>query len=292
MLQVLEKKKFPTADCKGPQETLERLGDLAQELSAGKEIAGIGISCGGPLNSREGLILSPPNLVGWDRVPAASYFAERFHVPAYLMNDANACAMAEWRYGAGRGTENMIFLTFGTGLGAGLILNGKLYAGKQDMAGELGHWRLESFGPVGYGKAGSMEGFCSGGGIAQMMRTRLLELAQAGKSHPLLEHAEDVSTKEVFELAEQGDPVCLEVCQTVGRQFGKGLALVVDLLNPEVIVAGSVFSRNYGMLCPIAEEVIRQESLAVSAEACRLLPSKLGESIGDMAALTAALGAG
>lgn len=128
----------------------------------------IGISCGGPLDSRQGLILSPPNLPGWDNVPITAWLRQRTGAPAYLQNDANACALAEWRFGAGRGCQNMIFLTFGTGLGAGFILNGKLYAGANDMAGEVGHVRAAPDGPVGYGKRGSFEGFCSGGGIAQL----------------------------------------------------------------------------------------------------------------------------
>lgn len=98
------------------------------------------------------------------------FFEHQFSIPAAIQNDANACALAEWKFGAGRGTQNIIFLTFGTGLGAGLILDGKLYSGTNDNAGEVGHIRLDNFGPVGYGKAGSFEGFCSGSGIAQLAR--------------------------------------------------------------------------------------------------------------------------
>jgi len=286
-MHVLERRAFATAQHPVPEEALEQLADMAAQMRQGKDIAGIGISCGGPLNSEEGLILSPPNLPGWDHVEAAAFFRSRFGVPARLMNDANACALAEWKYGAGRGLQNMVFLTFGTGLGAGLILNGHLYAGRQDMAGELGHWRLENFGPVGYGKAGSFEGFCSGGGIAQLAKARLAEYRQMGRTHPLLS-APEITTKDVFALAEQGDPLCTKVCRTSSRQFGRGLALVIDLLNPEAVVAGSVFTRNYTFMLPWVEEAVHAEALSVSAAACRILPSELGESIGDLAALTAA----
>ncbi len=131
-------------------------------------IQAIGISCGGPLNEETGRILSPPNLPGWDDVPIAERLMRRFQVPVRLRNDANACALAEWKFGAGRGLSNLIFLTFGTGLGAGLILNGQLYSGTNGNAGEVGHIRLLESGPVGYGKAGSFEGFCSGGGLRQI----------------------------------------------------------------------------------------------------------------------------
>ena len=132
-----------------------------------KKLVKIGISCGGPLSSKMGLIKSPPNLPGWDNIPIVDIFKEEFGVDVALQNDANACALAEWMMGSGVGTENMIFLTFGTGMGAGLILNGKIYSGTNDLGGEVGHLRLSDDGPVGFGKAGSFEGFCSGGGIAR-----------------------------------------------------------------------------------------------------------------------------
>ena len=112
----------------------------------------IGISCGGPLDMKRGVIQSPPNLIGWDDIPITDFLSSIFSIPAYLCNDADACALAEHRYGSGRGVDNMVFLTFGTGMGAGLILNGKLYSGTCGMAGEIGHVRLENHGPVGYGK--------------------------------------------------------------------------------------------------------------------------------------------
>ena len=117
----------------------------------------------------------------WDNIPIVEIIKNHFGCPVHLQNDANACAVAEWKFGAGRGKNNVVFLTFGTGLGAGLILDGKLYRGASNMAGEAGHIRLASFGPVGYGKAGSFEGFCSGGGIAQLGRMYAQEKLQMGK---------------------------------------------------------------------------------------------------------------
>ena len=151
-------------------------GELLEKHRISKdELYGVGISCGGPLSSKKGLILSPPNLIGWDRVPIVQMAKDHFGKPVLLQNDANACAVAEWKYGAGRGYENLIFLTFGTGMGAGFILNGHLYSGISDLAGEVGHIRLADMGPVGFGKAGSFEGFCSGGGIAQVAQIKARE---------------------------------------------------------------------------------------------------------------------
>ena len=155
---ILQKEKFPTLTNEPDKmlailrDSLERL--LQTENLSGNELDGIGISCGGPLNSQTGRILSPPNLPEWRDVAIVDYFKREFGVPTVLQNDANACAVAEWKFGAGVGTQNMIFLTFGTGFGAGLILNGQLYCGACDMAGEIGHVRIAENGPIGYGKHG------------------------------------------------------------------------------------------------------------------------------------------
>ena len=171
-IRLLDKVKFPTPE--DYREALQQLGDALEALlqkSGVSSLKAIGISCGGPLDSKRGRILSPPNLPGWDDVDVITPFVERFGVPTALQNDANAGALAEWQWGAGKGCRNMVFLTFGTGMGAGLILNGELYTGTNDLAGEVGHIRLAEDGPEGYGKRGSFEGFCSGGGIARLAQS-------------------------------------------------------------------------------------------------------------------------
>ena len=160
--RVLSRDEIRTADFPDWRDALDALLRRAPR----GPFRAVGVSCGGPLDPSRGLILSPPNLPGWDDVPIVQTLEERLGAPAFLQNDANACALAEWRFGAGKGCENMIFLTFGTGFGAGLILDGRLYTGTNDMAGEVGHVRAEKDGPEGYGKRGSFEGFCSGAGAS------------------------------------------------------------------------------------------------------------------------------
>ncbi|MDC3220003.1 ROK family protein, partial [Saprospiraceae bacterium] len=164
-MEILDRIQFLTETDKGAENTiiniLDKVKSLIERLNDYNLVA-IGITCGGPLDSKTGLIMSPPNLPGWDKIPITKLIEDNFDVPVFLQNDANACALAEWRFGAGKGTNNMIFLTFGTGLGAGLILDGRLYAGTNDLAGEVGHIRLAEDGPLGYDKKGSFEGFCSG----------------------------------------------------------------------------------------------------------------------------------
>ena len=182
-LSFCGRESIPTDRSVGPYEMIDRLCALADTMLEEKPCA-IGISCGNPMDSKKGIILSPPNLPGWDNVEIVRVLEERYGAHAYLQNDADACAIAEWRFGAGRGVQNMVFMTFGTGLGAGLILDGRLYAGTNDNAGEAGHIRLAKIGPVGYGKEGSFEGFCSGGGIAQIGQMLIREKLQMGESLP------------------------------------------------------------------------------------------------------------
>lgn len=291
-MAIIAKRKFPTPD--SPGKTLKRLMDELDSMLAEHEdhnLEAIGISCGGPLDSKKGLILSPPNLPGWDRVDIISPIQQRFRVPVGLQNDANACALAEWKWGAGKGTKNMIFLTFGTGMGAGLILDGKLYTGTNDMAGEVGHIRLEKDGPVGYGKAGSFEGFCSGGGIARLAQQHVREWLEQGKETAICRSPDgipDITAKTVAEAARVGDTLALEIFRTVSVYLGKALALLVDVLNPERIVIGSIYARQTQLLEPVALEMLAKEALPLSLKVCEIVPAGLGENVGDLAALSVA----
>lgn len=212
-------------------------------------------------------------------------------MPVFLQNDANACALAEWQYGAGKGCQNMVFLTFGTGLGAGLILDGKLYSGTNDMAGEVGHIRLSSFGPVGFGKKGSFEGFCSGGGIKQIGQMLAREKLQMGEKTlycQSMEELDGISAKTIAEAANAGDETAKEVYRICGEKLGEGLSIIIDMLNPERIVIGSVFARSQNLLCEGMERLLSKESLSQSLQVCSVLPAALGEQIGDYAALAVA----
>ena len=262
--QVLSRCAVATADFASWQSLLEAL--LAQAPQEAP--VAIGVSCGGPLDSRNGRILSPPNLPGWDDVPIVEWLEKRLGAPAFLQNDANACALAEWRFGAGKGCENMVFLTFGTGFGAGLILDGRLYSGTNDMAGGGGHVRAAVDGPVGYGKAGSYEGFCSGGGIRQL--------------------AGGVSAKEAVARAEAGDAQMQAVLEKSAQRLGACLAMLIDLLNPQKIVIGSIYARAEKWFRETALRVIEEEALIYPRQVCSIVPAALGDAIGDVAALSVA----
>ncbi len=291
--KILHKTVFPTDTAAGLEQTLQHLWQaIAQVLThANGQPPVFGVSCGGPLNSREGTVLSPPNLPGWDRVPITKLIAERFGGRAYLMNDANAGALAEWTWGAARGTRDAIFLTFGTGMGSGIIINGRMHAGGDDLAGEIGHVRMADDGPVGFNKAGSFEGFCSGGGITRLAQSRIRDAWRKGETvsfcadEPALGKLE---LKTVAEAARAGDPLAKGVFETSAFYLGRGLAILIDVLNPEVIAIGSVFARCEDLLRPTAVRVLAEEALPAAVARCRIVPAGLGEAIGDYAALAVA----
>lgn len=289
-LMLVDKKRFSTTNV---DETIETILSGIEEIMkihglTSLNTKAIGISCGGPLDSHKGVILSPPNLPGWDNIPIVSIVEKRVGIKATLQNDANACALAEWKLGAGKGTKNMVFLTFGTGLGAGLILNGMLYSGTNDNAGELGHIRMAEFGPVGYGKRGSLEGFASGGGIAQLAKMFISEKLQKGEKVPwcTLQELDQVTAQKVAEEAIKGDELARSIYETSAIYLGKGLSIVIDLLNPEVIVVGGIYSRNREMMESVVQKIIEREALSNSSRVCIVKLAALEEHIGDYAALS------
>lgn len=291
-IEVIQREAFPTPE--SPEHAIDLMMETLAKLlesNTDSSLQAIGISCGGPLDSKKGLILSPPNLPNWDNIDILTPFKEKFRVPVSIQNDANACALAEWKWGAGAGSDNVIFLTFGTGMGAGLILNGQLYAGTNDMAGEAGHIRLEEDGPAGYGKSGSFEGFCSGGGIARYSQKAAEQHLLEGKPTLIcdsIDRLDTITTKSVAEAAQAGDQLAIDIFKMVGQKLGKGLAVLVDILNPEKIIIGSIYTRQVDLLNPSMLDVLEKEALAQSLKVCSVVPSGLGETVGDLASLSVA----
>lgn len=272
--------------CKGMEDILARNGKTFADIRA------VGVSCGGPLDSRRGLVLSPPNLPGWDEIPLPKMITDRYHVPAFIQNDANACALVEWKLGAGRGTTNMIFLTMGTGMGAGVIAEGQLLCGNTDMGGEVGHIRLTEDGPVGFGKAGSFEGYTSGGGIGRQAVAITEEYIAEGNPPAWIRDGhtiEEVDPKLIADYARKGDRDALAFWQFIGSMLGRGVAQIVDVLNPECIVIGSIFVRCEDLLRPAMEAELHREAIVHSVKGLRVVPAETGEALGDLASIMVAL---
>ena len=295
---VLARAEFATRPAKGPQQALNQIKKSVRDLLAEKEwepgaITRVGVSCGGPLDRVQGIIQSPPNLPTWENVPLKSILEDEFKVECLVENDANAGAVAEHRFGAGQGCESMVFLTMGTGLEAGIITNGRLYRGANDLAGEIGHVRLTRSGPIGHNKAGSAEGWASGGGMAQLAAQSVAEAQRKGKKTLLSDYVRTgkaITAREVGAAARKGDAVAIEILRSTGERLGEVLAILTDVLNPERIVIGGLAMRLGDFLLEPARRVMRREALAQSANTCQVVPAALGESIGDVAALSVAMG--
>lgn len=296
-LNILQKEKIRTDFSVPPAEIIDRLMDMAETMTGlsqqaiGSVFPYVGISCGGPLNEKKGIILSPPNLPGWDEVPIVSLIERRWGNHAYITNDANACALAEYEFGAGRGSGNMIFLTFGSGMGSGLIINGELYSGVSGMAGEVGHVRLADDGPVGYGKEGSFEGFCSGNGIARLGKKLAAERLDIGETCSFCNSKEEIdgiTAERIANAAREGNNDAKHIFDICGEKLGVGLAMLIDILNPECIVIGSVYARCEDLLRESMMKKLREECLSISLDACRIVPAELSEKVGDYAAIIVA----
>lgn len=274
---------FATRPERGLDNTLRQLFEAITAAVAAVPVppAAISVSVGGPLDIERGVIQSPPNLPGWVNVPLKQLLTDRFGLPVHIEHDGNAGALAEFYFGAARGARHAVFLTLGTGLGAGIIIDGRVHRGVCDLAGEVGHVRLADDGPVAYGKAGSWESFCGGAGVIRLAALR----------NPDRWAGERVSVAALADLARAGDASAQALFNEVGRQLGRGLAMLIDILNPDVIVLGALGIRLSDLILGPAHQELAREALPAAVAACRIVPAALGERLGDVAALAAAIAA-
>lgn len=294
---ILDRRVFPTEPESGPEAAIESIIRSVRELLAARQlepgdVEAIGISSGGPLDAERGIIQQPPNLSTWKDVPICSVLEEAFGVRCFLENDANAGALAEHAFGAGAGTCNMIFLTMGTGIGAGLILDGRLFRGTSHAAGEIGHVRLTRTGPRGHNKAGAVEGWASGAGMAHLARMETAKALERGETTLLTSAGAAVTARDVAEAAAAGDPLARRIVKTAGERLGMAMAILIDVLNPQCVAVGGLALRLGDAILEPARAVVRREALAGSAALCRIVPAALGEEIGDVAALCVAMRGG
>jgi glucokinase len=254
------------------------------------QIAGIGIGAPGPIDVASGAVVAPPNLPGWERVPLKQLIEDNLAITTYLENDANAAALGEHRFGSGRGVDHLIYVVVGTGVGGGLILDGRLYHGASGMAGEIGHIVVKPDGPIcSCGRRGCLEALTSGPSIAREARQRMRE----GTPTLIAELAEGdesrVTAKLVAQAAERGDKVAKRVLAEAMHYLGLGMASLVHTLNPELIVfGGGVANLGERMFGPV-REAIAELAFPEAARAVRVAPAQLGENAGVLGAAAVAL---
>lgn len=256
---------------------------IAQTKVAKEDISGIGFGFPGQIDCDNGVVLLAPNIPGWVNVPIAKIIEKEFSIPVKVDNDVRCAALAELNYGAGKGTQNLICITVGTGIGSGLIINGKIVRGAKNVAGEIGHIKLQMHdGPLcGCGDTGCLEAFASGPAIVAMAQEYIL----GGKSTKYRELANpDITPYIVAEAAKQGDVVAKRIFETIGEYIGIGLVSVINLLNPEkIVIGGGVADAGELLFAPI-RRTIEQRAMPIQAKSVQVVHAELGNTAGVIGA--------
>ena len=264
----------------------QAIRDLMKETNTdAKEIEGIGFDFPGQVDYNTGVVKLAPNIPGWINVPIAQMIEEEFNIPTRIDNDVRCAALGELKFGAGKGCENFVCITVGTGIGSGLVINGQLVRGAANAAGEIGHIKLQmNGGPIcGCGDTGCLEAFASGPSIVAMAQ----EYLKGGKSTKFREMAGadgEITPYIVAKAAEAGDPVAKRIFEIVGTYIGMGLVSVINLLNPEkVIIGGGVAAAGDLLLDPI-RKTIKERAMVVAGNSVEIVPAELGNSAGVIGA--------
>ncbi len=284
-----------TRAAEGPTAVVERMVDAAFRVIAGAGIVptrvrAVGVGAPGPIDSRVGTVVAPPNLPGWVNIPLGEQIARALALPTFLENDANAAALGEHRFGAGRGARHMVYVTVSTGIGGGFIFDGRLYSGATGGAAEVGHMTILPRGPhCGCGRRGCLEALASGTAIAREGRelvargivTRLAELAGGDPAN--------VEARLVAQAAMEGDVEAQEIIDEAMMYLGLGMANLVNLLNPEVLVIGGGLTNMGETLFEPVRRTVRERAFRTAAEAVRIVPAELGDNAGVLGAAAVAM---
>jgi glucokinase len=263
----------------------QAIRDLMKETETNESnIEGIGFDFPGQVDYKTGVVKLAPNIPGWVNIPIAQMIEDEFHIPTKIDNDVRCAALGELKFGAGKGCENFICITVGTGIGSGIVINGQIVRGASNAAGELGHIKLKSNGgPLcGCGDSGCLEAYASGPAIVGMA----YEYLKGGKSAKFAEMAGDgeITPYIVAKAAEAGDSVAKRIFETIGYRIGMGLVSVINLLNPErVIVGGGVAECGDLLLEPI-RKTVKERAMKVAGETVEIVPAELGNSAGVIGA--------
>ena len=284
-----------TRAAEGQKAVIERMVYAAHRVMgeagiAPSQVTAVGVCSPGPIDVRTGVVTAPPNLPGWKNVPLKQLIEEALGITTFMENDANAAALGEHRFGAGRGVQDMIYVTASTGIGGGLILNGQLYGGTTGAAGEIGHMTVLPWGPYcGCGNRGCLEALASGTAIARDGR----ELVRRGVPTLIAElaegHSERVTAKLVAEAADKGDIEAQEILAEAMGYLSVGMASLVNLFNPELIViGGGLTNLGDGLFGPV-RRAIERRAFPAAARAVKVVPAELGGDVGVLGAVAVAM---
>ena len=289
--EVSFKDNTPTGASEGPEVVIDRLCAAISRVleKSGRDqagVSGISVAAAGGIDVANGIVTLSPSLPGWHNIPLVAEIRKRFsQTPVYIIHDANASALGELTYGAGRGTKNMIFLTVSTGIGGGIIIDGKEYHGADGAAGEIGHMTIDVSGPkCTCGNTGCLEVLASGTAMARYAIEKLRE----GKTSQLTSLAkgkfEDITAREIEQAARNGDELANQVIERAAKYLGIGLANVVNIFNPEAVVIGGGISNLGELILAPARRVVKERAFPISAQTARIVRAELGEESGIIGA--------
>lgn len=284
---ILYSNSVPTRAEMGYEYTVNNIKQAIRDLiteTGVTNIEGIGFDFPGQIDYKNGIVRLAPNIPGWVNIPIAKIIEDEFKIPTRIDNDVHCAALGELKFGAGQDCENFICMTVGTGIGSGIVINGKLVRGASNAAGELGHIKLQMHeGPLcGCGDYGCLEAFASGPSIVAMAE----EYISGGKSTKFREMASggEITPYIVAEAAKLGDPVAKRIFTKVGEYIGFGLASVVNLLNPEKIIIGGGVADAGDILIEPIKETIKKRAMVVAGSAVEIVPAKLANTAGVIGA--------
>jgi glucokinase len=292
--RLLVQDREPTRAADGPEQAIARLIDLCCRLPvqaglAQEQVAVAGVCCAGPVDQAAGLVLEPPNLPGWVDLPLAARLRDALGVPVYLENDANAAALGEHRFGAGRGIDNMVYLTISTGIGGGVVIGGRLYAGENGNAGEIGHMTVVYNGRrCGCGNRGCLEAYASGTGIAARAREAVL----AGEPSGLLALAgsvEAITAETVVDAVREGDRLAGRIWDETVEILGAGVANVINVFNPRRVVLGGGIASLGEMLLDPVRRIALSRAMRPLAQVAEIVPAELTGHSGLLGAAAVAM---
>lgn len=294
--ELLASRRIATTPEHGPAAWRPRMLDLAREVLAEArlvpaEIDAIGMASPGPMSVARGMMLAPPNMLGWVDVPVQAWVEEAFRRPTYINNDANACALAEWLYGNCAGAANLVYLTMSTGIGGGVIANGRLVQGVADMGGEVGHFVLDIHGPpCPCGQRGCFEIYCGGMNVANRLRERIVreqvdtEILRAAGGNPAA-----IDFRALVTAVRRGDRFAMEAFDEYLERLAQGFGILLMSFNPEALILGTIAIHAGDLILEPVRERLPRYAWRHVTESCLILPSALEGRIGDLSAIAVAV---
>lgn len=280
--KILESKRLPTKDLGSADEALPKIEAEIRSLLGDTKAEGIGIAAPGLVSVKRGMILNPPNLPGWRDVKIVEYFERAFSLPVVLNNDANACALAEWIFGAAKGVDCLIYLTMSTGMGGGIVISSQVINGASDTAGEIGHFILNPEGPVCHcGLKGCFEAYCGG----QALSERIAEKIASEKVNTVLSKGPEISMKTLLAAVKEGDSFAMSVWQKYIDRLAQGIGVLIMTLNPDAVILGTIaFHAGDLLLTPLMKQLLRY-AWPAPIESCRIELTALGRDIGTYSSI-------